>query len=166
MFRRGGLLARWVKKSYLRIGKTRAQIEFEQLQAVKKIGVQAPQPVAFACKGSLFYRNWLVTLEIPCVQSMAQLSRTTPQLVPAALHSLCRQVDLLINEGILHADFHPGNVLVDDRDNVYLIDFDKAGVCRRSRAWLTEAYRRRWCRAVRKHGLPQTLCTNMNLTGS
>jgi predicted unusual protein kinase regulating ubiquinone biosynthesis (AarF/ABC1/UbiB family) len=75
-----------------------------------------------------------------------------------ALGELARQVAILIDHGILHADFHPGNVLIDDRDRVYIIDLDKTGTYRGAKTALRSKYHRRWCRAVRKHGLPPVLC--------
>jgi tRNA A-37 threonylcarbamoyl transferase component Bud32 len=160
-FRRGGFLAHGIKRTYLRIGKTRAQAEFEQLETAGELGIRTPQPVAFAHKGGLFYQNWLATLEIPSVETMAQISRTNPQRIPAALESLGRQVALLMDHGILHADFHPGNVLVDNSGTVYLVDFDKTKICGGNRQRFRLRYQRRWCRAVKKHGLPESLCENI-----
>jgi 3-deoxy-D-manno-octulosonic acid kinase len=157
-FCRGGLLAHLVHRTYFRVGKTRGQGEFEQMVRFRQLGVQTPDPVAFAYKGGLFYTTWLVTQEIQSVQSMAQLSRTAPHRVAQALGELARQVAILIDHGVLHADFHPGNVLIDDQDHVYVIDLDKARTFSGSQAKLRSRYHRRWCRAVRKHGLPAALC--------
>lgn len=157
-FLRGGLPAYLSRRIYLRMGKTRGQHEFEQMTRIRQLGVHTPEPVAFAYKGGLFYATWLVTCEIQSVQSMAQLSRTAPQRAASAFGELTRQVAILIDHGILHADLHPGNVLIDDRDVVYIIDLDKAGAYWGGKAALISKYRRRWCRAVHKHGLPPMLC--------
>jgi 3-deoxy-D-manno-octulosonic acid kinase len=160
-FRRGGLLARLVERTYLRTGKVRSRIEFEQMEKALKMGVRTPKPVAFAYKGSLFYQAWLITREIPSAQSLAQLSNTAPNQATAALQELDRQVSILIDHKILHADFHPGNVLVDESGRVYLIDFDKASTYAGSRHALASKYRQRWYRAVQKHGLPKILVENI-----
>ena len=161
-FRRGGLLALLIEKTYCGIGKKRSQIEFEQMRKARQLGVQTPKPVAFAFRGRIFYQNWLITEQIPAVQSMAALAKTAPLRVEGALHALGRQIGVLIDHGILHADFHPGNVLVDDSGKVYLVDFDKTATYGGSPDMLRSKYRQRWCRAVQKHALPQVLSDTVN----
>lgn len=156
-YRRGGLLAHLNKKTYLMLKNPRSQLEFEQMQQVRKIGIQTPEPVAYAYTSGLFYRAWLITREIKNQQSLAELSRTDPDRARKAAVSLAGQVNILIANGVYHADFHPGNILVDDQERVYIIDFDKAGVCNWSRERLLKKYRQRWHRAVCKHGLPDLL---------
>jgi 3-deoxy-D-manno-octulosonic acid kinase len=162
-YHRGGLLAKFISRYYLRTTKTRGQREFEQMELARSVGVEAPEPVAYAYRGRIFYRAWLITREIENSQSMAQLSRTAPHRTADAMAVLCHQTRLLIKHHIMHADFHPGNVLVDEDNRVYLIDFDKTGVCRRNHAQLALKYSQRWCRAVHKHGLPPMLCTRLDL---
>ncbi|KJS32111.1 MAG: hypothetical protein VR64_08360 [Desulfatitalea sp. BRH_c12] len=157
-YRRGGALGRLITKSYLKTGKTRCQIEFELMVKARDLGVQTPEPITYADRGHIFYHAWLVTREIEHCQSMAQLSRTNPDRTSVAMASLTRQVAILIGHRILHADFHPGNVLIDDQDQVYIIDFDKAGTYSGSKEELKSRYRQRWCRAVQKHSLPPVLC--------
>jgi 3-deoxy-D-manno-octulosonic acid kinase len=68
-----------------------------------------------------------------------------------------KQLYLLIEEGIYHVDLHPGNVLVDNNHNVYVIDFDKARCWTGPKNELRDLYLHRWRRAVIKHNLPETL---------
>lgn len=156
-FLRGGLPAHLNRRTYCRLGKTRGQREFEQMVRVRQLGVQTPEPIAFAFKGRFFYATWLVTREIEPVQSMAQLSLSAPGRAKGALEELSRQVAILIDHRILHPDLHPGNVLVDDRDRVYIIDLDKTGTYRWGKTSLGSKYRRRWRRAIHKHGLAPML---------
>lgn len=156
-YRRGGLLARLIEKTYWGMGQKRCQIEFEMMEMARRLGVQTPKPVAFAYRGRLFYENWLITEQLPAVQSMVQLADTAPLMADAALQALGRQMRVLIDNGIQHADFHPGNVLVDESGMVYLVDFDKAATTGGSPQTLRLKYRQRWCRAVRKHALPKLL---------
>lgn len=160
-YRRGGMLANLISKTYLKLGKPRSQLEYEQMQIVGRLGICTPEPIAYAYKGGLFYRAWLVTREVEQALSMAQLSRIAPERVAAAMHVLGRQIDLLVTHRIRHADFHPGNVLVDYSNKVYIIDFDKACFYGGRRTELRDMYKRRWCRAARKHGLPLMLCELM-----
>ena len=57
---RGGLIRLFVERTYVRTGRTCNRIEFEQLINASNFGVNVPEPVAFATKGLLFYRGWLV----------------------------------------------------------------------------------------------------------
>jgi predicted unusual protein kinase regulating ubiquinone biosynthesis (AarF/ABC1/UbiB family) len=60
----------------------------------------------------------------------------------------------LAENRILHVDLHPGNILVDTRPQVYIIDFDKAVTTAYHSSKLRQRYIRRWRRAVIKHELP------------
>ena len=160
-YRRGGLLANLITQYYLRTTKTRSQIEFEQMEHVRAKGVRAPKPVAYAYHGTLVYKAWLVSKEIMHSQTMAELSRTEPNRVANAMAALNRQVRILVDNRIMHADFHPGNILVDNEQKIHIIDFDKSTVCPDSIDTLELRYRDRWCRAVKKHGLPNELCILM-----
>jgi 3-deoxy-D-manno-octulosonic acid kinase len=160
-YRRGGMLAHLISKTYLKVGKPRSQLEYEQMRIVGRFGVQTPEPIIYAYKGGFFYRAWLVTREVEQSLSMAQLSRIAPERAVDAMPGLCQQMALLVANRIRHADFHPGNVLVDHRNQVYIIDFDKTGFYRGRKSDLEKIYKRRWCHAVAKHGLPSMLCELM-----
>lgn len=156
-YRRGGVIRHLIKKRYLKCGKTRCQIEYELLQKVRSLGINAPEPIAFAYRGRLFYQCWLVTREIQDHQTLAQLSRSNEEQARMALKGVIKQVSMLIKNKILHADLHPGNVIVDNQNQVYLLDFDKGGVFPGDKNALKTQYLRRWNRAIQKHGLPEML---------
>ena len=156
-YRRGGAIRYLIKKRYLKCGKTRCQIEYELLQKVGSLGINAPEPVAFAYRGRLFYQCWLVTREIQDHQTLAQLSRSNEEQARMAMKAVIKQVSMLIKNNILHADLHPGNVIVDNQKQVYLLDFDKGGVFPGGINVLRSRYLRRWNRAIQKHGLPEML---------
>ena len=56
-----------------------------------------------------------------------------------------------------HVDLHPGNILVTDNDQIFIIDFHKARMFNGSKQKLMNKYCARWKRAVKKHGLPEIL---------
>jgi len=161
-YRRGGWVARINPKYYLRTGKTRCQVEFEQMARAGRLGVNVPEPVTFAFKGRFLYQGWLITREIANQQTLARLSLQAPGRLPAVQASLGRQVSKLAADGLWHVDLHPGNVLVDDRDRVFLVDFDKTRTFRGVKQQLLDKYRRRWRRAVKKHKLPKELMTALD----
>ncbi len=154
---RGGILGNLNRRTYLKIGKTRSAAEFETLVHVRSIGVSAPEPVAFAFrkKRPVFYHAWLVTKEIQASETLADLSRTDPARAEAILKKAGEQVKRLIENGVMHVDLHPGNVLVDGNSCVYVIDFDRAKTGIKNRQNLAGLYLSRWRRAVVKHGLPE-----------
>lgn len=156
-YARGGLVRHVMKSHYLKIGKSRSQREYEFLQRMSRIGLNVPEPILFAHKGTLFYKAWLVTRRINHARSLANLSIEDEKHASALMLGIADQVSILIENNILHIDFHPGNVLVDDHDRVFIVDFDRASVFRGSRNRLRDRYLNRWRRAVIKHELPNSL---------
>lgn len=153
-YRRGGLMRYFIKRRYLRFGKTRAQREFELLDIVGTLGLNVPQPIAYAHRGRLFYRAWLVTRQIHQPLSLARLSLQDEKKTGIAMESVMAQISMLIRNDILHVDLHPGNVVVDAAGKVYLLDFDKGHLFHGNRPKLKSRYLARWQRAVVKHRLP------------
>ena len=156
-YRRGGLMRYFLKRRYLKFGKTRAQREFEMLDIVGALGINVPEPIAYAHRGRLFYQAWLVTREIHQPLSLARLSLQDERKSGAAMQSVIEQISALIQNDILHVDLHPGNVVVDNAGKVYLLDFDKGRVYQGNRQKLKNRYLTRWQRAVSKHELPNML---------
>ena len=154
---RGGLVRLFIERTYTRIGKTCNRIEFEQLINASNIGVNVPEPVAFATKGFLFYRGWLVIKEIEYSETLAAASLKNEARVGRLLNEITRQITLLINSGLYHVDLHPGNILITDDDQIFIIDFHKAGMFYGSKEKLMNKYCARWKRAIKKHGLPEIL---------
>lgn len=156
-YHRGGLLRHINRRTYLGPGKPRSQAEFERLQQVRRLGVNAPEPLAFAVRGKLLYHAWLITKELPDARPLSAISLDAPLAAAAAMPALTGQVKRLIRSRIHHVDLHPGNVLLDSQDRVYLIDFDQARTSRSSAQKLARRYCRRWQRAVLKYSLPREL---------
>lgn len=156
-YHRGGVFGKLVNSSYVRWGPTRSQAEFELLRRVRSLGVSAPEPVAFAFRGSILYRAWLVTREVEGHQSLASLSSSAEEAARRLTEELAEQIAILVNARIYHIDLHPGNVLVDRSGHMFLIDFDKAQEHRGSKNDLRDMYLVRWRRAVIKHVLPEFL---------
>lgn len=160
---RGGVIRHVNRKTYLGLTMPRSRSEFELLDHVRRIGVPAPEPVAFAVRGHLLYRAWLVTREIPDAQSLARICISDPGRAEAATATTGLLMQRLIAHGILHVDLHPGNVLVDANDSVFFIDFDKAQTGMKNQDRLRARYRQRWRRAVQKYQLPAFLNTQLEM---
>ncbi len=156
-YRRGGVFGHFVKRTYLRWGKTRGQAEYSQLKNARDSGISVPEPIACAYRGHLFYETWLITREITNQQSLASLSFLDAGRTERARKKLLEQIVLLIDNHIYHTDLHPGNVLVARDHKIFLIDFDKASYYGKGNANLRMKYLQRWNRAVLKYNLPDTL---------
>jgi 3-deoxy-D-manno-octulosonic acid kinase len=156
-YTRGGWMRWLIKQRYFKLGKTRAQIEFELLQVVRNLGINAPEPVAYAHRGYIFYQAWLVSRAIKHPLSLALLSLKDEKKTRQAMDSVIGQISLLIQNDILHVDLHPGNIVVDGSDQIFLVDFDKGKVHTGNRERLRNRYLTRWQCAVTKHRLPELL---------
>ena len=156
-YTRGGWVRHLMQQRYLKLGKTRAQIEFERLQSARNLGINAPEPIVYAHRGSIFYQAWLVSRAINHPLSLALLSLKDKNRTRQAMESVIEQITLLIQNGILHVDLHPGNIVVDGSDQIFVVDFDKGRNHLGSRKKLKNRYLNRWQRAVTKHRLPAML---------
>ena len=154
---RGGIIYFFNKQYYLKIQTPRCQKEYEFFRLVRTLGVNSPEPLVFAHYGLIFYQAWLITREIQGSKSLAEISLNDPDRAKSVMAALINQVEILINNNILHVDLHPGNVLVDVNNRVYIIDFDKAKTGMENKEKLLNRYIERWERAVIKHKLPSWL---------
>ena len=161
---RGGLLRYFRSTLHLRKfadrqrGGGRSEREFRVLELVRALGIPAPEPIAFAWRGGGLYRAWLVTRQIEGHRTLAEVSRHDGEKARILAKRLVPLLEQLIRNGIFHVDLHPGNVVVDANDQVFLLDFDKARIVSgREHEHLAERYLRRWRRAVIKHQLSEAL---------
>ncbi len=156
-YTRGGVIRNFNRNTYLKFSRYRCQSEYELLLFLDRLGVSVPKPIAFAYQGKFFYHAWLVTREIENAQTLAEFSRQNPDTARTVMHELSRQLTILLENQIHHVDLHPGNVLVDNENKLFIIDFDKARTTPQNRHKLQEKYIRRWQRAVLKYKLPAAL---------
>jgi 3-deoxy-D-manno-octulosonic acid kinase len=156
-YRRGGLLSWLLSNTHSRITETRSRLEFNLLNKVRNLGVKAPEPMVYIEKGEFFYNGWLVTKKIPGAVNLIDFIKSNPDKSIIILNNLAIQIKLLIKNGIHHIDLHPGNVVVDDKFECWIVDFDKGLNFSGSKIELRNKYLRRWRRAVIKHKLPEVM---------
>lgn len=155
-YRRGGFLRHFNQATYF--GRPpRPQIEFECLEQAGEAGLSVPRPIAFIIEGGLWYRGGLFLEHLPFCQTLVQWSEKASSKREEVISELRRQVSCLLGMKLHHVDFHPGNVLVDHQQRVYVIDFDKARYWRNTTRELQHQYRKRWDRAILKYSLPTWL---------
>ncbi|RMG44526.1 MAG: hypothetical protein D6719_01620 [Candidatus Dadabacteria bacterium] len=160
---RGGVPGKFVRGTYFRFGQNRAQIEYDILERVRAQGINAPEPLGYVLHGSIFYNAWLMMREIPGHKALAQLALNDAEKAFAATDCLVESITKLVESGIYHVDLHPGNVLLDKNDRVYIIDFDRARLYRGDKNRLRDMYICRWRSAVIKYNLPDFLAERICL---
>jgi RIO-like serine/threonine protein kinase len=149
---------RLVNRHHLRGGPTRGEREAHALRLVRTLGVRAPEPVAWAARGLVCYRGWLLTRYVPNRGDLRALAPHAPaRRVSDAVAATAEQVALLMAHRVLHVDLHPGNVILDDHGLPWLLDFDRAMVFNGPFDQLRARYVARWQRFVRKNQLPDVV---------
>jgi 3-deoxy-D-manno-octulosonic acid kinase len=156
-YRRGGTMRHLINRRYLKLGTTRCRREFELLNTVRNLPINAPEPIAYVYRGKLFYRAWLITRQIPQAISLAHLATRQVSRAQRVMPSVIEQISILIQHRVVHADLHPGNVVVDKENRVFLVDFDKGYLFSGHSNKLRDRYLNRWQRSVIKHRLPSLL---------
>jgi len=156
-YTRGGLIRTFNYNTYLKTSNYRCKEEFDILSKLYQAGMSIPEPIAYVIAGKLLYKAWLVTREVEKAKTLVEISVTAPDQLPEIMFQLQSQVELLVQHKIHHVDLHPGNVLIDPDNKLYLIDFDKACSFTGSADNLWLKYISRWQRALTKHQLTDKL---------
>ncbi|MGH8282751.1 MAG: 3-deoxy-D-manno-octulosonic acid kinase [Gammaproteobacteria bacterium] len=154
-YRRGGLVRHFSRDYYLWQGleNTRPWCEWKLLSELYREGLPVPQPVAAqVTRHGPAYRGDLITLLIPDTRSLAaRLKDTSIEFLPWRKIGTC--IRHFHNAGVYHADLNAHNILVDGRNDVYLVDFDR-GECRPSSVRWQEANLKRLLRSLCKFAVP------------
>jgi 3-deoxy-D-manno-octulosonic acid kinase len=149
-YRRGGLVGRMIDDRYLFTGadRTRGFREWRMLAALHARGLPVPRPVATSFRRQgLTYTADLATLRIPRAEPLsARLTARGPGEQPWA--AVGRVIRRFHDAGAWHADLNAHNILLDDSDSLWLIDFDR-GRFRAPGGW-REASLARLERSLRK----------------
>lgn len=136
-YRRGGLVARLIKDLYLgyRIEKSRPWLEWQLLKEMIGWGLPVPAPVAIRFSPSLgfSYRGDIVMRVIPGVTLADYLIKKPLK------RELWWQIGVTIRHfhqrGIYHADLNARNIMVSDDSEIFIIDFDRGEVRKKSGGW-------------------------------
>jgi 3-deoxy-D-manno-octulosonic acid kinase len=137
-YKRGGLVRKLVSNQYFWLGlhRTRCWKEWAILNHARDIGLPVAEPIAVcAVKTSLIsYRAAIITRYLDNTETLA--SRIAVKALPKKLwHRLGVVLKQLHAARIRHADLNATNILIDDQDQFYIIDFDKARIMRRLDDW-------------------------------
>jgi len=126
-YRRGGLLGKVIQDHYIFTGwkNTRSYQEFELLKLLAEQGVNVPKPIAArAIKRTFCYQADLISEKIPNARDLVSLLQESS--LPADIYKkIGQQIALMHNAQVNHTDLNIHNILVDDKQKVWIIDFDK-----------------------------------------
>ncbi|MGB1263112.1 MAG: 3-deoxy-D-manno-octulosonic acid kinase [Cognaticolwellia sp.] len=134
---RGGLIGKLINDLYIFTGieRTRAAREFSLLTLMRALGLPAPKPVAFrVIKYGLFYRADLLSSRIEHAEDLVGI--LSKRAISSALwHEIGRVIKRFHQQGIYHHDLNAHNILIDENDKVWLIDFDRGEQRQQQNRW-------------------------------
>lgn len=123
---RGGLIAKITRDKFVYVGlkRTRGFLEVKLLDYMQQMGLPVPAVIgARIQRHGLFYRADLLMEKIEAKDLVAKLSLS--KLSKEIWHSIGKTIALFHQKGIYHADLNAHNLLIDDANKVWLIDFDR-----------------------------------------
>lgn len=157
---RGGMIGKFNKDTYLfsKSENTRAAREFELLNQLRDLHLPAPKPIAYRIiKSGLFYKADILTERVCNAQDLITL--LNKQSVSTTLWQKIGQViKQFHNHNIYHHDLNIHNILIDDKENVWIIDFDQGEVRANSNSWKQQNMNR----LLRSFNKEKTKCATLN----
>lgn len=123
---RGGRVARLLDDRYLFTGyaRSRAFREWSLLAELHAAGLPVPRPLAASCERSgPIYRAGLLTARINATRTLADVAEA---LAPEQWQALLETLDAFFAAGVVHPDLNARNLLLDQSERWFLIDFDRA----------------------------------------
>ncbi|MFV0447199.1 MAG: 3-deoxy-D-manno-octulosonic acid kinase [Vibrio sp.] len=126
-YRRGGLFGKLVSDSYWFNGwhNTRSYAEFKLLDYLRQQGVNVPQPVAArAVRQGCFYQADILSEKIANARDLVAVLQQQP-LTNEIYQRVGQQIAKLHAAQVNHTDLNIHNILLDEQNKVWIIDFDK-----------------------------------------
>lgn len=135
-YRRGGWIARWVQDTYPAspTASSRAMEEFLLLREMVSVGLPVPEPVAARCQrtrpGWGRHSRYRADIAVVCLPQTLNLVQHLHEraLGASVWYRIGQAIAQLHRHQIFHSDLNAHNLLVNDQQDVFIIDFDK---CRR-----------------------------------
>ncbi|MEF1284783.1 3-deoxy-D-manno-octulosonic acid kinase [Vibrio sp. M250220] len=136
-YHRGGLFGKLVKDHYLFSGwaRTRAYQEFNVLLHLKHAGVNVPTPIAahIIKRNPFSYSADILTEKISQAKDLATLLQEGP--IPKDTYKkIGQEIAKMHNANVDHTDLNIRNILINNLNHVWIIDFDKC-VIRKQGKW-------------------------------
>lgn len=126
-YRRGGLVGKLVRDRYFFTGEdeTRSFAEWRLLAKMGEFDLRVPRPAAarYVRRGT-FYTADLITVRIPNVRPLSAVIGAADRDAEFWA-ALGRDIYEFHEAGVYHADMNAYNLQIDDRDRLWMLDFDK-----------------------------------------
>lgn len=124
---RGGLMGKINNDSYWFTGlkNTRAAQEFSLLQTMHEKGLSTPEPIAYRIiKKGFFYRADILTSRIKNASDLVAILQSK-KVESDTWQAIGKNIKQLHQNGIYHHDLNSHNILLDDKNKPWIIDFDR-----------------------------------------
>ncbi|MEI6894485.1 MAG: 3-deoxy-D-manno-octulosonic acid kinase [Colwellia sp.] len=124
---RGGLIGKINNDAYWFSGleNTRAACEFSLLRHMQTLQLPAPEPIAYRIiRQGLCYKADLLSSRIQHAQDLVAIL-SEKALSKEAWRNIGATIKRFHHHGIYHHDLNSHNILLDDKGQVFLIDFDR-----------------------------------------
>jgi 3-deoxy-D-manno-octulosonic-acid transferase len=157
-YRRGGLVARLSRDRFVGLDPraSRAMREYLLLRLMRSWRLPVPVPLAARVEQrGPTYRNDIMVGLLPGTRNLVQLMAVSV-LPPEAWHAVGRAIRALHDRQVYHSDLNAHNLLLDERGQAWIVDFDKCGV-RAGEDWKA-ANLARLRRSLRKEKGRQPVC--------
>ncbi|MDG3086913.1 3-deoxy-D-manno-octulosonic acid kinase [Vibrio hannami] len=126
-YRRGGLFGKLVKDHYFFNGweNTRSYQEFQLLIKLIEAGVNVPKPIAArAIKRNFCYQADLLSEKIANARDLVSILQEAP-ISKELYQKIGQEIRKMHDAQVNHTDLNIHNILIDDNEKVWIIDFDK-----------------------------------------
>lgn len=136
-YQRGGLVGGFVRDSYVWTGleRTRPWCEWHMLQKLHAWQLPVPRPIAArALRYGLFYKADIITQRLVGARSLTERIRQA-QLSKEKWGAIGACIRRFHDADVYHPDITPNNILLEDGDNIYLIDFDNCKLVQSATGW-------------------------------
>lgn len=134
---RGGLIGKLIHDSYFFTcyEKTRAAQEFSLLKKLNELSLPAPKPIAYRVKRSgISYQADILTGRINNAHDLVALL-STQSLSEDIWSSIGACIRAFHQAGIYHHDLNAHNILIDNHNKIWLIDFDRGEQRKPNQVW-------------------------------
>lgn len=127
---RGGLIGKLINDSYWfsSYKNTRAAKEFALLTTMQQLGLPAPKPIAYRVeRNGLLYQADLLSSRIEHAQDLVAI--LTKQTINSDLwKKIGATIKHFHDNNIYHHDLNAHNILINESNQVFIIDFDRGEV--------------------------------------
>ena len=129
-YRRGGLIGKILSDQYLftSLEQSRAWQEFTLLLHMRTLDLACPTPIAaMLIRNGLYYQADIISAKIPNAQDLHQIL-LDESLSAAVWQKIGQAIAEFHNQQIYHHDLNIHNIMLDNEQKAWLIDFDKCAV--------------------------------------